>query len=389
MELSNFIQKNDIVNFESLKSILVKEPFNLKIKEDNDYPTLFLIHTQDNSDFNNKIVNECNGIILDKNTLKIVCYTFDKCSDEKNIPNNLDKNQLFLEYSMEGSLIRLYNYDNKWILSTKRCINANKSKWISNKNFVELFNECLGTINIENAINPNYCYSFIISHPENNIISKYDVPKLYHVSTREINTLKEVTLNIGVPFLERNNINNNVDDFVQNLLLQSSSDTNTFYEGYMFIDIHYNRWKFQKEYFKKMRELWGNNNNRFFRYLELRKDVNLLQNYLTYFPYDKDNFLNYESEIYDLSRVILEYYSKKHIAKIDKNVPFYFSKIIYRLHGDYFKTKIKTDNNKVMLLLLELDPKQICFMLNKHKEESNKKVEDPLQFDTTYVDMEI
>lgn len=388
MELTNFIQKNNIVNFENLKSILEKEPYNLKIKEDDNYPTLFLIHNQNTSDFNNKIVNECNGIILDKNTLKIICYTFDKCSDETNLPNNLDKNQLFMEYSIEGSLIRLYNYDNKWILSTKRCIDASKSKWLSNKNFVELFHECLGNINLEHVINPNYCYSFIISHPENNIISKNDVPKVYHISTRDINTLKEVTINIGVPFLERSSVPTNAEEFIQEVFTQLLNDTSTFFEGYMFIDIHYNRWKLQKPYFKKIRDLWGNNNNRFFRYLELRKNINLLQDYLTYFPFDKDNFLNYETEINNFSRIILDYYSKKHITKIDKNVPFYFSKIIYRLHGDYFKTRIKTDNSKIMLLLLELDPKQICFMMNKHKEECDKKT-NVVEYDTTYVDMEI
>jgi hypothetical protein len=80
MELYNFINNNNINNFESLKSVLESELFNLKIKEDIEYPSLFLIHTLDNSIFSNKIVNECNGIILDKNTLKIVCYTFNTCT---------------------------------------------------------------------------------------------------------------------------------------------------------------------------------------------------------------------------------------------------------------------------------------------------------------------
>ena len=385
MELANFIQKNNITNFESLRIILENDPYNLKIKEDNNFQTLCLIHNHDKSNFSNKIVNECNGIILDKNTLKIICYTFDKCSEETNFPNNLDTNQLFMEYSIEGSLIRLYNYDNKWILSTKRCIDANKSKWLSTKNFVELFYECLGNINLDEIINPKYCYSFIISHPENNIVSKEGIPTLYHVSTRDMNTLKEITLNIGVPVLERLSIPN---DKISELLSQSLNDINKFYEGYMFIDIHYNRWKLQKPHFKKIRGLWGNNNNKFFRYLELRNDINLLQEYLGYFQSDKDDFLKYESDINNFAQIILEYYSRKHITKIDKNVPFYFSKLIYKLHGDYFKTRIKTDHNKIMIDLLELDPKQICFMMNKHKAECEKTIE-VIEYDTKYVDMEI
>ena len=165
-----------------------------------------------------------------------------------------------------------------------------------------------------------------------------------------MDTLKEVTLNIGVPVLERLSIPN---DKIQELLSQTLIDDSKFYEGYMFIDTHYNRWKLQKPYFKRIRDLWGNNNNKFFRYLELRNDINLLKEYLDYFQSDKDEFLKYESDINNFAQIILEYYSKKHITKIDKNVPFYFSKLIYKLHGDYFKTRIKTDHNKIMLALLE------------------------------------
>lgn len=389
MELSNFIKKNNIINYIDLRNILEREPFNLKIKEDNYHKNLFLIHNCSNSDFNNKIVNECNGIILDKNTLKIVCYSFDKCSDEKNLPKNIDIENLFIQYSIEGSLIRLYNYNGQWMISTKKCIDASKSKWISNKNFVELFYDCLGDIDLEGLINPSCCYSFIISHPENNIINKICIQRIYHISTRLMTTLEEVTENIGLPFLEKNSINSNVIEFIKDLTLQLSTDTLNFYEGYMFIDINYNRWKLQKPYISNLRELWGNNNNRFFRYLELRKDANLLEKYLNYFDYDKLIFLKYERIIYNFVEVILEYYSRKHILKVDKNVPFYLSKIIYKLHGDYFKTKIKTNHNKIMLYLFDLEPKEIYFMINKYKEEVDKETIIKNNYDEKYVDMEI
>ena len=81
MELLNFININTY-NFDSLKQVLESDLYNLKIKEDADYPDLFLIHTQENSNYNSVLVRECNGIILDKNTLKIVCYSFNKCLTE-------------------------------------------------------------------------------------------------------------------------------------------------------------------------------------------------------------------------------------------------------------------------------------------------------------------
>ena len=120
MELANFIKINQISDYNILKKILESDPYNLKVKEDNNYPSIFLIHTKENSNVNLKIVNECNGIVLDKDTLKIICYTFDKCSDMNAVPDNFDKKNLYLEYALEGTLIRLY-YHNEWILSTKKC----------------------------------------------------------------------------------------------------------------------------------------------------------------------------------------------------------------------------------------------------------------------------
>ena len=72
MELIQFIKENQINNFQTLKTILEIKPYNLKIKEDESYPNLFLIHSKEDSDFSIKLVNECNGIILDKNTFKVL-----------------------------------------------------------------------------------------------------------------------------------------------------------------------------------------------------------------------------------------------------------------------------------------------------------------------------
>ena len=287
MELINFIENNKIENYENLKIILESEPFNLKIKTDTDFPNLFLIHTQDNSNFNLKIVNECNGIILDKNTLKIVCYTFDKSSNKKNIPENLDKNKLYVEKSYEGTLIRMYYYEGRWMYSTKKCINASKSKWISDKNFVQLFHECIPNFDIENILNKDHCYSFIIIHPENKIIVNYNEPILYHISTRNMITLNEIIENIHIYSPEKKIIEKeNIDLFINEII--NTNDLSI--EGFIFIDESFNRWKIKTPLFDKVRNLWGNTNNRFYRYLELRKNSFELNEYLTYFPNDKKKF---------------------------------------------------------------------------------------------------
>jgi hypothetical protein len=389
MDLNNFIKTNKI-DYTSLKDYLESEPYNLKFKEDIDYPNLSLIYNTEKSNFNLKIVNECNGLIIDKNNLNIVCYTFDKCNNSEVIPDNLDKDNLYMECAVEGALIRLYYNYGKWIFSTKKCIDASKSKWLSEKHFIDLFFDCIGDYDIFQKLDINCCYSFLIMHPENNIIQNIN-PFLYHINTRDMTTLQELINDyVGINRLDRIKIQKEeLDNQIYNII----NNPYLVHEGLIFIDDKFNRWKIKSNIYKRARLLWGNTNNRFYRYLELRKDINLLNEYLKYFPNDKNKFIKYEIEINDFGNIVLEMYISKHVKKEINLIPYYFSKLIYKLHGIYLKDKIKTNHDKIMLLLLELEPKKLCFIINcynkyylnkeKDKENNNEQYnENNIEYDT-------
>ena len=368
MELNNFIKNNNITDFNILKQVLENEPFYLGIKEDNEFnPNLFIIHNTDKSNVNIKLVRESNGIILEKNTFKIYCYTFDKCYDndvEITTNINFDYDNLYIESTIEGTLIRLYFYNNIWNISTKKCLDASKSRWLSNKNFSELFYEILSEkiVNLNTffeTLNPNYCYSFVLAHIENKMVVNYYENNLYHISTRDLTTLNEINVNIGITHIEKVKVKK--EDITN--LIKSINETNTlFHEGYIFIDENYNRHKIKTPIFKKAKELWGNTNNRFQRYLELRKNINLFEEYLELFPNDRELFISYESVIDNLTATILNYYYSKHINKTYIKIPYCFAKIIYNLHGDFIKNKVFTDFNKIKVYLLELAPNKVIFM---------------------------
>lgn len=389
MELLKFIKENEIKNFENLKIILESSNFNLKIREDVEYPNLFLIHTQDNSNYNLKLVRECNGIILEKNTFKIVCYTFDKCLDQETIPDSLNKNELYIENAYEGTLIRLFYYENNWIISTKKCIDSSKARWVSKKSFLELFIETEAELSYKlvDKLNTNYCYSLLITHPENNIVVNYKNKCLYHISTRDMNTLNEIYDDIGLTKPIRTLINyTNFDETINYIKNYEEYDL----EGFIFIDTNYNRWKIRTPIFINMRKLWGNTNNRLYRYLELRKDTNMLSEYLKYYKNDKEQFINYEYKIKEVALNILKYYVDKHITKSIDKVPFYYSKLIYKLHGDFYKTKIKTNINKVLLTLLEIDAKQLCYMINHYEKNLNtisNSINDSFMYEEVNMDI--
>jgi hypothetical protein len=372
MEFYDFVKNNNITSFEVLKKTVEAEPYFLKIKEDTKCPDLALFHSQPNSDFNLSIVRVCNGLIIDKNNLKIVCYTFEKLKDDIHPVEEVNYNDCFIEDAVEGTLMRLFFYNNVWQLSTKKCLCASSSKWVSPKNFQELFMEST-TAELLTKLNPNNCYSFIVSHPENNIIHKPAKPILYHISTRDLNNLNEIEEDVGIakiariPFsiyLEKTSISLIYNEYINHTSLNT--------EGYVFIDSSYKRHKIIKNNVKHVRQLWGNNNNRFFRYLDLRKDNDLLTEYLKYFPNDKDDFVEYEKKVYELANNILDVYMNKFVNKTNSIVPFYFKKIIYNIHGDFLKTRTQTNKFKIMDYLLLVDAKEICFMMNNIKKENEK-----------------
>ena len=81
---------------------------------------------------------------------------------------------------------------------------------------------------------------------------------------------------------------------------------------------------------------------------------------------DKELFTSYEREIMNLTTEILNTYRKKFILKEKFQTPFYFKKIIYNLHGDYLKNKEKIKFNDIMVKLLDLDDKNLCFIMNNY-----------------------
>ncbi len=371
MEIQNFIKNNNIENYDNLKNTLEASPYNLKFKEDADFPDIFLVHPSETSDLTLKLVRECNGLILEKSTFKILCYTFEKCEDGLTLPESLDKDNLFIEKALEGTLVRYYCHNDKWILSTKKCIDSAKSRWISEKSFYELFLDCVKNVCFDvNLLNKNYCYSFLILHNDNNIVVKYKSPMLYHISTRDMTTLKEMNHSIGINTISKEYIKReDIDDTIKMIMETQSLDI----EGYIFVNANGKRWKLRTPIFNRARELWGNTNNRIFRYIELRKDTNLLHEYLIYFPEDKYDFMNYEQKISAVANDISHYYSEKHILKKDIKIPFYYAKFIYKIHGEFFKDKVKVNYNRIMIDLLQVDTKQMCHMINNYEKSFFQK----------------
>ena len=104
LNLQKFIIKN-----KDWKEKLSQKPYCLKISEKGNL--ILFKYNQIDSDFNEPIVNESRGIILEKNTWKVVAYAFDKFFNfGESYAAKIDWDSAVVEQKEDGSLIKVYFY---------------------------------------------------------------------------------------------------------------------------------------------------------------------------------------------------------------------------------------------------------------------------------------
>jgi hypothetical protein len=305
---------------------------------DRDYPNLFLLKYDKNDKkeiyFKNESVKQARGIILEKDTNNIICYSLDKFEDKDDLikQDEISIDGWQFEDSIDGTQIRLYYYDSKWISTTARRIDAKKSKWNYVKTFYELFNDVEQLINYE-LLNKDYTYTFILKHIENRIVSNVTKNELIHIHTRNNKTLEEINIDINIPKPIKYEFDS-YEDFKKEL-------ENLDFENKGYVVKHNNkRYMFLSKEYQKIKQLKGNHLNISYNYLELLRD-NKLDEFLEYFPEFQIKFDNVIQKINDLGSKLHDLYIKKNVKKeITLNdVEKEYRKILYQLHGIYLNEK--------------------------------------------------
>jgi len=246
-----------------------------------------LKYSQIDSDFNIEIVRECRGLIIDKN-LDPVCIPFYKFGNYgEPYAENIDWATAKVEEKIDGSLIKVWNYDGKWIVSTNGTIFACKANIGSDtgnemaadtayKNFGELFEAAASISGLDiNSLDPRYTYMFELVSPYNRVVVPYEAVALYHIGTRDNISLKELETDIGIkkPSTYRYS---NIDD-----LIEMASKLRYCEEGYVVKDADYRRIKVKSPAYVSVSHLISGLNEK--RLLELLR-TNEVDEFLTYFP---------------------------------------------------------------------------------------------------------
>lgn len=118
---------------------------------------------------------DCNGLILgtDGNKWEILVLPIltPKINVNTTKVNKFLKKKLYDIYKVQdGTVINLYHFNEEWVISTSRGFNMNTQKF-NNLSFTEILEDVLSSLsmnyqNFLNSLNKNYCYTFIVKHPD-------------------------------------------------------------------------------------------------------------------------------------------------------------------------------------------------------------------------------
>ncbi len=385
ISIKHYLDHHKLHSYEDIKRLLENKDHGLTVKDNGN---LYMITYYDGkSNFDNPITHKCRGVILEKDTNNIVCYSFDRSIDFINDLSYLNNkfpfnDKTIVQESIDGTQIKLFYYGDKWLVATTRSIDAYSTRFSSRSSFGKMFDDALelSNLNLE-TLNKRKCYSFVLCHPDNRIITKYEKPDLVHVFTRDLDTLEvDLSYDVGVRKPKTLEYTEGYEK-----LLDDVNDLEYYKEGFVLHsgDEQNKMMKIKSKNYLKCCRMRGNNNNILFHYLELRfndyqniKYNNELSNESIYST-NIENFLQYfneYSEIFKLFedniRALVKFVHVEYICRFvnktieTKDISWYYRPIIYSLHTNYYNTKKKTSYNEVLTMINHLHPAQLCFLYN-------------------------
>jgi hypothetical protein len=267
------------------------------------------------------------------------------------------KNPLIIaEEMIEGTMINVFWDGVGWEVATRSTIGAQNKFYMppNPKTFFDMFQEAADQsgLKLEN-LNPAFCYSFVLQHPENKMVVGFETPGLYLVAVYKINN-PSCTIDVIDP--RSCNLNIGLVKFPEIYGFDTWDDLKTRFEDAADINIlgtmiHNletgERTKIRNTNYEQVRRLRGNQPKLKYQYLVLRKSGREAE-YLSHFSEHTEQFKEWREEVDTFSRDLYNKYVSCFVTK--KHSPddcsFYLKKTLYSLHDLYFY-ELKGQSKKI------------------------------------------
>jgi T4 RnlA family RNA ligase len=195
LEVQKFIESHS-----DWEKLLAEKPYCITVSRDEFKGRRLVMfkYSQVDSDFNESIVRECRGLVLDEDTLEIVSFPFMKFFNvQESSAAKIDWKTARISEKVDGSLIKVVNVNGDLLISTNGTIDAFKAplveqvgcKW---KSFGELVREVFFKKNIENSMfEEGFTYMFELTSPYTRIVIPYSDIDLHFLGKRDNKTFQE------------------------------------------------------------------------------------------------------------------------------------------------------------------------------------------------------
>ena len=280
------------------------------------------------------------SVIFTKDLERVMCFSPPKSCSLSDLTkalhtDKLDEDQIIAEEIIEGTMINLF-YDTEngcWEVATKNRIRAEnmffRDKTGDGKTFREMFMETMKFTNLDLVtLDKHYCYSFVMQHPDNNIIKFVEHPRLFLVAvflcSYDFNAKTNIISSVDVGEIRKTNMFDqcnvqyprrfenwrDLDTLFKDWCLFFPEKDFAYVPGIMlFSKDGSQRSKYRNPKYEYLRILRGNQPKLQYHYLTLRKEYRVLE-YLQCFPYHASEFEKFGKEVHDYTLQMVAYYNE-------------------------------------------------------------------------------
>ncbi|MBA42799.1 MAG: hypothetical protein CMF62_02180 [Magnetococcales bacterium] len=356
IELLN-VERDSSITFDEFKEELSKH--KLSFKEDEN---LAIVYSDEfvgkNSTELSPLEKNTRSVVLEKDSMKILCSQYNGILYNDEMIEHLklaNWNEVTIEQCYEGTTLLVFNHNDNWYVSTRRCLDASKSFWNHSISYREMFDEAIKDKFTLDSLDKTCTYTFVLVHYLNKNIVNYnsfgdEYCEVIHTQTKRNFTNEEVTKTIE-------NVKTSTKKEFESLekLMKNLNELDATYrknkkicsEGYI---VKYKNYigKLQPLIYQEISEMKPNNSNINQVYLELYQ-TNKLDQFLPYFTfYVKSIKQRIHNSMKTITQEFLDIY---HATRNQKNKELYdtlpevYKKVLFGIHGIYIENR-KVDFNE-------------------------------------------
>lgn len=294
----------------------------------------------------------------------------------------MKENKFVYEDFIDGTMINVFHDGNTWRLATRSIIDADTSFYISADSatqreytFKDMFYEALHVSNMKlDKLDYRYCYSFVLQHPKNRIVTPIHQIQLYLVAAYSIdenNNVQTVEIrnNPEIEIMFRKTtvmipLQYNFPSLHDAIQVFASSKTSYIIQGVV-IYCGGKRFKMRNGNYNYVRKLRGNQAKLQYHYYCLLKE-NKVNEFLYYYPELQKQFNMIQNELNTFTMNLLNEYVNCFIKKQIQHSACsnQFKQHLYNLHGLYINYCTQINVNVVLNYINQLDPAQLMHSVN-------------------------